>query len=328
MTAQTNVGSEISHRIGTTGRFVLRVPSGDVTITATDSEIATVRDRTGRNLSDRFEIGARDGELEVVARQRFGITFAIGSHEWGSGSGDLDVEVPARAGVVVDTASGEVSTTGLIGPKRFRTASGDLAFSRTAGELELDAVSGDVQIDAVGVLDVRGKTISGDLHVRAPRCSRFDMATTSGDIWLDAELTGKGPFSIKSISGDVLLVSRGDLQVEAQTITGDLVSQVTHRRESVPGRKLLIIGRGGPTLAFKSVSGDLQIVEAREQQVEDAMTDIDFTDRAGDSEPTTGSPAADPDRAENVRLEILRALERGEIDVETAHERRAAREDA
>lgn len=332
MTTQTNVGAEISHEIGATGRFALRVPSGEIRITGTTSTHVTVRDRDGRDLADRFEIGMKTGELELVARRRFGFTLGIDSHHWGAGGYELDIEVPARADVIVDTASAEVTTQGLLGPKRFRTASGDLVFAGTAGELELDAVSGDVRIDAVGPIDLRGKTISGDLRVRAPRCGRFDIATTSGDIWLDAELGGKGPFSIKSISGDVLLVSRGDLQVEAQTITGDLVSEIAHRRESLPGRKLLVIGRGGPTLAFKSVSGDLQIVEAREQQVDDTMTDMNATDRAGGPEPTTGSPATDPakpsEAVETARLEILRALERGEIDVEAATERLAALEEA
>src|SRR5262249_1202978 len=145
--------------------------------------------------------------------------------------------------------------THLVGKKDFRTASGDIALNETAGKLVLDAVSGDVSIEAAGVLDLRGKTISGDLHVRAPRMTLFDLATTSGDVWFAAELTGSGPFSVRSISGDVQAVSRGDLRVEAQTVPGDLTSDVPPRRESALGRKLLTIGRSGPTFAFKSVSG-------------------------------------------------------------------------
>jgi len=325
MTASMNTASEISHEIGARGRFVLRIPSGEVRIVGTDTTVARVRERSGRSLADRFEIGLESGSLELVSRKRFGITLSIDRHQWGAGSPDLDVEVPARATIVVDTASGDVVTRGLVGSQRFRTASGDLALEATGGDLDIDAVSGDVRIDSSGVIDLCGKTISGDLRVRAPR---FDVATTSGDMHLDAQLSGKGPFSIKTISGDVTLVARGDLQVEAQTITGDLVSEVSHRRESMPGRKLLVIGRPGPVLAFKSVSGDLQIVEAREQQVTE-MTDSDFPGRPGGSEPTPESPAAghsEPTEAQ--RLEVLRALERGEIDVDAATHRLAALEEA
>jgi hypothetical protein len=332
MTADTNVGAEIRHTIGANGRFVLRCPNGDVRITGTDGDQAVVRERNGRDLSDRFEIGTGDGVLELVTKQRFGITISIDNHVWGRGTPNLEVEVPRAADVSVHTASADIVATDLLGRKDFRTASGDLSLDRTGGRLELDAVSGDVNIQAVGVLDFHGRTISGDLRIRAPRMTRLDLATTSGDLWVDAEMTGSGPFSVRSISGDVLLVSRGDLRVEAQSITGDLNSDVPHRRESSPGKKLLTIGRSGPTLAFKSVSGDLQVVEPRDQQVTETMTDIDlaFSDSSdrgpGDAEPTTASPAADPDGSRS--LEILRALERGEIDIDTATARLAALEEA
>jgi len=331
MTAQTNVGSEIRHTIGATGRFVLRCPAGEIRITGTDTDQAVVRERNGRELSDRFEIGMRNGALELVAKQRLGITISIDNHVWGRGTPELDIELPSSADVSVHTASADVVANHLVGRKEFRTASGDLSLGGTAGKLELDAVSGDVNIQAIGVLDFHGKTISGDLHIRAPRMTQLDLATTSGDLWVDAELTGGGPFAVRSISGDVLLVSRGDLRVEAQSITGDLNSEVPHRRESSPGKKLLTIGRAGPTLAFKSVSGDLQIVEPREQQVKETMTDLDVHDTdssdrgPGDAEPTTASPAAEPDGSRS--LEILRALERGEIDVDAATAQLAALEE-
>jgi hypothetical protein len=331
MTAQTNVGAEIRHTIGATGRFVLRCPSGEVRITGTDGDQAVVRERNGRDLSDRFEIGTRNGALELVAKQRLGITISIDNHVWGRGTPNLEIEVPSGADVSIHTASADVVASHLVGRKDFRTASGDIAIDATAGKLELDAVSGDVSVEAVGVLDFRAKTISGDLHIHAPRMTQLDLATTSGDLWVDAELTGSGPFAVRSISGDVQLVSRGDLRVEAQSITGDLNSDVPHRRESSPGKKLLTIGRSGPTLTFKSVSGDLQVVEARQQQVKETMTDIDlhdtdFSDRGrGDAEPTTAPPAADPDGSKS--LAILRALERGEIDVEAATAQLAALEE-
>ena len=331
MTADTHIGAELRHTIGARGRFVLRVPAGEVRIVGTDSADAVVRERNGRDLGERFEIGARDGVLELVARQRFGITISIDNHVWGRGTPSLDVEVPARADVIVHTASADIVTSGHLGEKEYRTASGDLVFDACAGEIDLDAVSGDVRVDAIGSLDLHGKTISGDLRIRAPRLDRFDLATTSGDVWLDAELAGKGPFSLKSISGDVLLVSRGSFQIEAQSITGDLSSEVPSRRESFPGKKVLSVGRAGPILNFKSVSGDLRVVEPREQQVRETITDDDRLDtdstvRPGGAEPTTASPAADPDGDQSI--EILRALERGEIDVETATARLAALEEA
>jgi hypothetical protein len=49
---------------------------------------------------------------------------------------------------------------------------------------------------------------------------------------------------------------------------------------------------------------------------------------AAHSEPTKPAPVSPPDPLEGARLEILRALEAGEIDVATAGERLAALDDA
>jgi DUF4097 and DUF4098 domain-containing protein YvlB len=211
----------------------------------------------------------------------------------------------------------------------FRTASGDLALDGIAGDLQVEAVSGDVRVEARGALDVKAKSISGDFRLRGPRLGRFEMATTSGDVHIDAELSGKGPFSIKSISGDVTIVSRAGLRVEAQTVTGDIHSGVAHRIESSPGRKLVVIGKPGATLAFKSVSGDLEVVEPRDAAAGDEV----FPETQGRAAPTMPSASAardeDPadDRSAAERLDILKALERGEIDVETATARLAALEE-
>jgi hypothetical protein len=319
MTMTTKSASELEHTIGRNGRFVLRLPTGEVTIKGVDGDVVRVRDTEGRALADRFEIGATDGALELVNRGRLGITFAIGDRSWGGGgSASLEIEVPATASVSVDGASTDIEASGLVGPKQFRTASGDLSLAGIAGELEIEAVSGDIRVDARGALEMRGRSISGDLRLRAPRMTRFEMTTTSGDIHLDAELSGKGPFSIKSISGDVTLVGRGGLQVEAQTITGDLASSLAHKASSGPGRKMLIIGKPGATLAFKSVSGDLQIVEPRDSAPSDDL--VAPTPPTAPTPPAAPEPPSDP-RAEHNRLEILRALERGDIDVETATQR-------
>jgi DUF4097 and DUF4098 domain-containing protein YvlB len=314
MTATVNSGAELEHRIGANGRFALRLPAGSVAISGTAGDVARVRDRTGRSLADRFEIAAGSGSLELTAKHRFGITLAIGSYGFGAGPApELEVEVPRGAAVEIDGASAEVEGRDLVGPKQFRTASGDLVLHAIAGGLEIGAVSGDVQIDADGQLDLRARTISGDFKLRAPSLRRCEIGTTSGDVHLDAAMSGPGPFGIKSISGDATIVSRSGLQVEAQTITGDLASSVAHRIESSPGRKLLIVGHPAATLTFKSVSGDLRIVEPRDQPA---------------APRSVGSETEAPDASEAARLEILHDLERGTITVDVAAERLAALEEA
>ena len=338
----TSVGStaELQHPIGSHGRFALRMPSGTVSIEAVDGDVARVRDLSGRPLADRFQITTGPDSLELVVRNRFNITFQIGNIGNGTPSAELVVELPRAARVAIDTASADVSATGLTGPGRYRTASGDLILQDVGGNLEIEAVSADLRIEAIAAIDLVGRTISGDAVIRAPRLNRFEMNTTSGDIRVDADLGGKGPYAIKSISGDVTLVARGGIEVEANTVTGDLSSALQHRTASGPGRKLLVVGKPTSTLTFKSVSGDLEIVEPR-----DAAMPMPPLAPAPSSAPTPPAMPAFADEssgdddggdedgevdadAEAERLEILRALERGEIDVETAMARLATTEGA
>jgi len=194
--------------------------------------------------------------------------------------------------------------------------------NRLAGGVEVETVSGEIEIDGSAPLDLAAKSVSGDIRVRVPSIRRLDLGTTSGDIWLDAELSGNGPFAMRSISGDATIVGRTGFRVEAESITGDLSSDQPSKRESLPGRKVLIVGRPGPTLTFRSVSGDLHVAEPRDAAPAIATnatttTEAAMDDAKGSDQQHAGVETTD---AEEARLEILRALERGDITVAEATE--------
>ncbi len=342
MTASTSQ-STVEHTIGTQGSFHVRLMSGSVAIRAVDGEVVRVRERNGRSLTEAFRIEAGEGRLAMTSDVKFGgldlLVFSIGRRS----SFDLDIDVPAAAQVTIESASADVSVTNVTGPLKVRTASGDIALDGIRGDLELDAVSGDAKIDAAGALGVRARTISGDLSLRAPRLGRATVESTSGDIRIDALLDGKGPFEIQTVSGDATIVGRAGLRVEARTITGDLRSELPHRRDSAPGRKVLIVGDGGTALGFRSVSGDLRVTAPRESGSPAAATpgalpmDPPAPPRAPVA-PSAGAPAppaapTSPESAreaghEVARLDILRALERGDMSVEAAMARIASIEEA
>ena len=313
----------IEHRIGPRGRFTLRQASGEITIRGVEGDTARVRSRDDRVLSEQFEIQAGDGFLELRQPDKLGLGLRIfGSKE----SPEIEVEVPHGATVSVDSASADLEASDLSGAKHFRTASGDMVLARFAGAVQIETVSGDVELDGQAQIELGAKSVSGDVRIRVPRLRKLDMSTTSGDVWLDAELSGDGPFTLRSISGDVTIVGRSGFRVEAETITGDMSSDLPSRRESSPGRKALIIGRPGPTLAFKSVSGDLEVVQPRD------AAPVSAPEPPMPPEPPIaptaprppGVPSAEIDiDIEGTRLEILRELERGEITVAEATNRLA-----
>ena len=354
MTGTATGAAQLEHRIGRSGRFALRMPSGTVSITGIDGDLARVKDLSGRPIEEHFQVTAGEGSLELVIRNRLGVTFAIGNFGFGGAGAELVVELPRDTRVAVDTASADTSVTGITGPGRYRTASGDLILQDVAGNLEIEAVSADIRVEATAPIEVSGRTISGDASIRAPRLTRLEMNTTSGDLRIDAEMNGKGPFAVKTISGDVTLVDRGGIQIEAQTVTGDLSSDLAHKSSSGPGRRILVVGRPGATLTFKSVSGDLQVVEPRDAAPRmtpvspeapvapirpvspiapippiPPIPPVDSQARAAAMPEFAAEETPEPSpEADAARLEILKALERGDIDVDTATERLMAVEQA
>jgi hypothetical protein len=310
----------LEHRIGPRGRFVLRLASGEIDIRGVEGDTARVRSMDDRALADVFEIETGSDRLELRQSERFGLGIFGKNH-----SADLQVEVPHGANVILETASADIRARDLSGEKRFRTASGEVALNRLAGGIDVETVSGEIDVDGQAPVELAAKTVSGDVEVRVPTLRRLDLGTTSGDIRVDAELTGQGPFAIRSISGDAIVVGRSGFRVEAESVTGDLSSDLPGKRESMPGRKVLIVGRPGPTLAFRSVSGDFHVTQPRDaapKSVEGPA--VSSVDQSMPAPPPPPSPLAPPEAdVEAARLEILRALERGEISVADATEQLA-----
>jgi len=181
-----------------------------------------------------------------------------------------------------------------------------------SGSLTIEALSGDVEIDADGPATITARTVSGDLDLRAGSIPELRATTTSGDLHIAGTFDGNGPYVIETVSGDATLAPTAGVRVEARTITGDIDSELPSRRDDTDGRRALVIGAGGPTITFRSTSGDLRVVAASVP-----------ASSPGTSAPPAPSPTA---RLDDARLGILRALEHGEIDVKEAGRRLEALE--
>ncbi|HEY4226772.1 MAG TPA: DUF4097 family beta strand repeat-containing protein [Candidatus Limnocylindrales bacterium] len=324
MTTNTNI-TEIDQQVGPRGRFTLRQASGEIRIHGVEGDRIRVRSlEDDQSIDSLFNVSIGPDHVELRQLEKFGLgilSFARGK------APEITVEVPHGATVSVESASAEVAVSDLSGSKRFRTASGDMTFERLSGPLDIESVSGDVDIEGQAPLELNAKSISGEMRVRVPRLRRLELTTTSGDMFLDAQLDGNGPFSLRSISGDVTLVGRSGFRIEAQSVTGDLNSDLPSKRESGPGRKVLTVGRPGPTLSFHSVSGDFHVVEPRDAAPETVAPPT--PPAAPAVPPAPGAVAASggasattaPDDLDAERLEILKALEGGEISVAEATDR-------
>ena len=336
MTTQT-ADSVRSHRIGPDGVVVLRVHDGDIRLRGAATDMATIRATDGRSL-ESLEI--ETGEQSLTVRSRSGLDvrgiefLGFDRRERGRGRDrvkDLELEIPAGATVIVEGASADVDVQGMHGDQRYRSASGDLVLADVRGSLTIEAVSGDIRIATDGPASVNARTVSGDLDLRAESLGELHATTTSGDLRITGRFDGDGPYAIETVSGDATVEPLNDIRVEAKTIAGDIESDLPARRDVGDGRRALVIGAGGPTITFRSTSGDLRIVAPAASTP--AVPVMRLAAPRPPTPPTSPAPIALPEAAiaasagearasaDDTRLDVLRALERGEIDVAEAGRR-------
>ena len=305
------------HPIGSRGRLTIRLAAAELRLAATDDDGVVVRTPNGAALPDRVVVETGDGGLTI--REDDGLAFLVGR---GRRTVQLEIDVPAEAEVTIEAASGWLDGRGLRGAQRYRLVSAETRLVDAAGRIELSTVSGDATLELADTAELTLKSVSGDLVVRGGRIDGLRIGTTSGDIRVESPLVGRSGNAVETLSGDVSLVTVAGLRVEARTISGDLTTDLPHRSEGRMGRRTLIVGDGSIELGFRSVSGDLRIHGP-------ATTRADSTSFVGDDpgrpDATDSDKRAEPagprDPSDDDRMAILRALERGDLDVPAAMDR-------
>jgi hypothetical protein len=316
----------IDHTIGPTGRLTMKVTSGDVAVRGVPGSDAHVRanyeiraaseeeaDRAFAEAQVRVERG--EGHLTVQEPDdRSSLGVLVGKALSGRGHVALDftVELPEQAELRLDGISADVNVEQLRGEQRYNTVSGDLSLTHVGGSVRADSVSGDVTVRADQPISIRADAVSGDLNLVAPTIRALRANSVSGDIDIEGQLATGAEYRVDTVSGDLSVGLLGGAIFEVRGISSDVVSDLDHRIEGRQDRRRVVVGAGGPDFIFNSMSGDLAIRRPRR------------LDRLAPQPPEAPPPPAPP-AAESVgeaeQLDILQALERGEIDVEEATRR-------
>lgn len=302
----------IEHQIGPTGRFGLRLTHPDVEIRASDGDIARVVIEfriSAESEADadvaferiRYVVSQGAGRLEVNEPKLSGRGLGSLVSRLGIGSPNVSTsvraEVPPGAEVTFDGVSADLRAEGLHGRQSYRSVSGDMVLERAAGELRVRGISSSVSLRADEPIRLEANTVSGDLSAVAPRFDELRVESISGDVEIEGTLSSRRESRVETVSGDFRLGVVGGVTVEVRALASSVSVSLPHRSEGSRDRRRYVIGDGRAQLVFRSMSGDLVAHAARRTPVD--------------------APAPEP-MDPGLEMEILRALERGEIDVEEA----------
>ncbi len=292
-----------------TGRRTVELEVGvpveaDVTIdTASGSVVA-------RGLHGEQRYRTASGELRVLD--------GAGRIDINAVSGDATLELAGTVELAIRTVSGDVNVGGAtLDTVHVQTTSGDVRLDspltgRTGNTIE--TLSGDVSVVAVGGMRVEARTVSGDLlsdlpHRSEGRMGRRTIVVGDGSIEL----------GFRSVSGDLRIrdgsrmKGRPDATVTYPVLPPDAPDAPTAPVPPTPATPAIpsVPSLPGPASDSSTLSrvDEIEVGPAAGRDAEAAT--------AASDDGTTREPADDD------RLAVLRALERGELDVATAMDRLA-----
>ena len=325
-----------------------------------DEAVVNVRSEHGRADWLPLTVRQSDGALaiDVEKRSPFGM---FGSFFGVNDGLDFEVTVPRAARVAINTVSADVKAHLLSGEQTYKTVSGDIEIDPEGGRINVTTVSGDIEARASEPAEMNVNSTSGDVTVRGPMLNQFEARTVSGDIDLEAGLAAGPLHTIETVSGDLSIESPTGVTLEVKGgmglrhggsrgyVAGDGSAQVRFRTLSgdyhVAGAKETYQDEGEEWHGRQHRHGrhERSLERRLERQVQRMARgmgpDFDFPPVPGrppmppvPPTPPMGSGArgpgyqAQPVAAPNQptpqdQLEILRALERGEIDVDEAARR-------
>ena len=308
--------------------------------------------------------GPADLDLEIPRTAR--ITFKTlsgdvvaerigGDSRWSTASGTLRLRV-AGGSLTADSMSGDITIEAdePIGI-RARSVSGDLRLRAPhVDALEVSSTSGDIRVTApLGAgFEHTISSVSGDVHLQSPSPIRLDGQTIAGDSRATGAHVAEGGRGRRTI-----VVGDGSVRVGVRTTSGDIRLEATHGVGSsrpavapippvppvtppVPPRAptapeppatdlaqpwVVAEAEAAPNL----VRADAQGPGVAEGQDASPLPDPALPADAGDGVDAPWSAGdSGVDRREQARLDILRALERGELDVAAASHRLEQLEEA
>lgn len=163
------------------------------------------------------ELGRGTERLDLVPEGDRLVVRVVLPRRSSSRGSDIEVRVPARKTVRINTVSADIEARDLAGNVEARAVSGDVVTRGRLREVFVQSRSGDAAFDGQAER-VHAESVSGDVSVGGTVRDAVEASSVSGDVSVTA---ATGEVRVNSVSGLVEVASmRG--RAEVSTVSGDL----------------------------------------------------------------------------------------------------------
>jgi len=216
------------------GEVVISNVSGSIDVRGWDRNEVQVTGHLGEDV-ERLELSTSGGRTIVKVVLPRG-----NSHD---SDAVISVQVPKNSTVEVAAVSADVSSQDVLGTQRLKSVSGEITADISGDDSEVRSVSGDLTVRGSGkpislrVNSVSGNldlthgagdlevvTVSGGARVQMNDATQIRGRTTSGDLEVRAKLARDGRVDVEGVSGDITLnvSAPGGLSTEIESFSGDI----------------------------------------------------------------------------------------------------------
>ena len=251
--------------------------SGEVTIRGWDREEVSVTGWLEKDVEELVVEGSRNSiVIEVEIPDRGG---------WRNREIDADLEimVPKRARLDVETVSasidveefdgrldaesvsGSIEVSGALTQADLETVSGSIRLSSNNTRSSAESVSGSIRLKGVSGR-VEGSTVSGRVEVQAGEIDRGDFESVSGSVSVECNLSREARLEAGSHSGNVTVILPANVSAsfEATTFSGSIDNEfgpeAARTSKWVPSKSLeFTTGNGDAEVMLETFSGNLRI---------------------------------------------------------------------
>jgi DUF4097 and DUF4098 domain-containing protein YvlB len=281
MLAPARESGNIDRRIAVEpgGEVVISNVSGSIDVRGWDRNEVQVTGHLGEDV-ERLDLTTSGGRTIVKVVLPRG-----NSHD---SDAVISVQVPKNSTVEVAAVSADVSSQGVLGTQRLKSVSGEITADISGDDSEVRSVSGDLTVRGSGkpismransvsgsldlthgAGDLEVVTVSGSARVQMNEATQIRGRTTSGDLEVRAKLTRDGRVDVEGVSGDITLnvSAPGGLSTEIESFSGDIEGCLAGSVERVskygPGTRLNLrsVESGGARVRAKTLSGDIEICD-------------------------------------------------------------------
>ncbi|MEP6989943.1 MAG: DUF4097 family beta strand repeat-containing protein [bacterium] len=208
--------------------------------------------------------------------------FIEAPNEQGGREGKLVLRIPRGARLWLKTGSADMDVTGITGGLDLNVVGGSITVHGNPREVRAETMDGNVTMDgspewlraktATGDINLRGgqdvgaSTISGAIRSIGGEVERAKLESTTGSISFASAVSRASSVELESHSGpiDIALMGRGDVELDAATITGMITNGWTNTRptKGSEGRGMTLMtssGMGGARIVVRTFKGTVQV---------------------------------------------------------------------